>query len=58
MGETQEKSQGRVGEFIADPRRAVWTLSLPVMMGMAVYTFYNLTDMFFVGMLGGTPWPP
>ena len=53
MGETQEKSQGRVGEFIADPRRAVWTLSLPVMMGMAVYTFYNLTDMFFVGMLGG-----
>ena len=53
MSGATEKGQGRVGEFIANPRRAVWTLSMPVMMGMAVYTFYNLTDMFFVGMLGG-----
>ena len=49
----KEKDASLVADFIAAPRKAVWKLSLPVMMGMAVYTFYNLTDMYFVGMLGG-----
>ena len=53
MEDLSDKNESRVSEFIDNPRKAVWKLSLPVMMGMAVYTFYNLTDMFFVGQLGG-----
>ena len=43
----------RVSEFIKDPRAAVWKLSFPIMLGMAVQTVYSLTDMMFVGRLGG-----
>ena len=50
--ETSEQSS-RLEEFIANPRRAVWRLSLPVMMGMALQTLYNITDLIFVGRLGG-----
>lgn len=43
----------RVEEFVADPRRAVWKIALPVMAGMAIQTLYNIVDMIFVGRLGG-----
>ncbi len=43
----------RVDEFIANPKRAVWTLALPVMLGMAVQTIYSIADMIFVGFIGG-----
>ena len=46
-------ASSRVSEFIADPRKAVWKLSFPVMLGMAVQTVYSFTDMIFVGRLGG-----
>jgi putative MATE family efflux protein len=45
--------KSRVAEFVANPRRAVWTLSVPVMAGMAIQTLYNIVDMVFVGRLGG-----
>jgi putative MATE family efflux protein len=45
--------QSRVTDFIADPRKAVWTLAVPMMMGMLIQTLYNITDMIFVGRLGG-----
>ena len=45
--------KSRVAEFIANPRKAVWTLSVPVMAGMAIQTLYNIVDMVFVGRLGG-----
>ncbi|MEE2657633.1 MAG: MATE family efflux transporter [Candidatus Latescibacterota bacterium] len=47
-----EDKESRVAEFIADPRAAVWKLAVPVMVGMAVYTVYQITDMIFVGQLG------
>ena len=43
----------RVAEVLADPRRAVWRLALPILAGIGVQTLYNLTDMAFVGRLGG-----
>jgi len=46
-------NRNRTAEFIANPRRAVWKLSLPVMAGMGIQMLYNLTDMAFVGRLGG-----
>ena len=50
--ESSEKSS-RLEEFIANPERAVWKLSLPMMMGMALQILYNVTDLVFVGRLGG-----
>lgn len=47
-----EDRRSRVDEFIAEPRKAVWKLAMPVMLGMAVQTAYSFTDMIFVGMLG------
>ncbi len=38
----------RLDSFIENPRKAIWTLGLPVMMGMAVQTLYSIVDMFFV----------
>ena len=43
----------RVAQALADPRRAVWRLALPILAGIGVQTLYNLTDMAFVGRLGG-----
>lgn len=54
MGPTQtEEKSSRVESFIANPRRAVWKLSVPVMLGMGLHTLYAVTDMIFVGRLGG-----
>ena len=44
---TNSKSS-RLDSFIANPRKAIWTLGLPVMTGMAVQTLYNIVDMLFV----------
>lgn len=38
----------RLESFVANPRKAIWTLGLPVMMGMAVQTLYSIVDMLFV----------
>lgn len=40
--------QSRLDSFINNPRKAIWTLGLPVMMGMAVQTLYSVVDMLFV----------
>jgi putative MATE family efflux protein len=42
----------RLEAFLDDPRRALWTLSVPMMVGMGLQTAYMLADMFFVGRLG------
>lgn len=56
-GTTQDSAadakSSRVADFIANPRRAVWKLAVPVMLGMGVHTLYNVVDMIFVGRLGG-----
>jgi len=44
---TNSKSS-RLDSFIANPRKAIWTLGLPVMTGMAVQTLYSVVDMLFV----------
>ncbi|NQV42952.1 MAG: MATE family efflux transporter [Candidatus Marinimicrobia bacterium] len=38
----------RLDSFIDNPRKAIWTLGLPVMTGMAVQTLYSVVDMLFV----------
>ena len=47
--------ESRLGEFIEDPKKALWKLSLPMMFGMSVQAIYMLADTAFVGrMIGGT----
>jgi putative MATE family efflux protein len=42
----------RLDNFVENPRRALWQLALPVMIGMSIQTMYMLVDMAFVGRLG------
>jgi putative MATE family efflux protein len=43
-----DSKTSRVDSFIDNPRKAIWTLGLPVMTGMAVQTLYSVVDMLFV----------
>ncbi len=42
----------RLKQFIGAPRKAVWTMALPMMAGMAVQTLYVIVDTAFIGTLG------
>ncbi|MFQ6607473.1 MAG: MATE family efflux transporter [Fidelibacterota bacterium] len=44
--------ESRLEEFKANPKRAVWTLALPMMVGLAIQTAYMVIDMIFVGRVG------
>jgi putative MATE family efflux protein len=44
--------KNRVDEFIANPKRALFTLAAPVGIAMFVQTMYNIVDTAFVGRLG------
>ena len=47
--------ESRLEEFISDPIRALWKLSMPMMFGMAVQAIYMLVDTAFIGKwVGGT----
>jgi putative MATE family efflux protein len=41
--------QSRLKRFTEHPRKAVWELAFPMMLGMAVQNIYGLVDMYFVG---------
>ncbi len=43
----------RLDTFKSNPKKAIWTLAIPVMTGMAVHTVYTVVDMIFIGRLGG-----
>jgi len=44
--------QKRLEQFIANPKKALWKLSLPIVVGMLVQVLYNIVDTAFVGRLG------
>ena len=47
--------KSRLEEFIEDPKKALWKLSLPMMFGMSVQAIYMMADTAFLGrMIGGT----
>jgi putative MATE family efflux protein len=50
---SQKPDQSRLQKFLDNPSRALWTLALPIMAGMAIHTAYSVVDMIFVGRLGG-----
>jgi len=47
--------ESRLEEFIKNPKKALWRLALPMMLGMSVQAIYMMADTAFVGrMIGGT----
>ena len=50
-----QQKESRLEEFIDNPIKALWKLSLPMMFGMAVQAIYMLVDTAFIGKwVGGT----
>ncbi len=43
----------RLTQFLDDPARALWTLALPIMVGMGIHMAYTIVDLAFIGRLGG-----
>jgi Na+-driven multidrug efflux pump len=52
MPEEQSQENSRVASFLANPRKALWKLSIPILGGMAIHTLYSVVDMIFVGWVG------
>ena len=46
-------SESRLGSFLENPKKALWSLAIPIMFGMGIHTLYNMVDMIFIGRLGG-----
>ena len=44
-----QPKESRLEEFIANPHKALWKLSIPMMFGMAVQAIYMLVDTAFIG---------
>ena len=42
----------RLNKFIRNPKKALFTLALPTIIGMTVQTLYNVVDTIFVSRLG------
>ena len=49
----ESDSGSRLSSFIKNPKKALWTLAIPIMFGMGIHTLYNIVDMLFIGRLGG-----
>lgn len=42
----------RLEEFLANPRKGLWTMAVPMIAGMTVHTTYLVADTAFIGTLG------
>ena len=49
----ESNSRSRLASFLENPKKALWTLAIPIMFGMGIHTLYNIVDMLFIGRLGG-----
>ena len=45
----ESKNKDRLNQFISNPYKALWTLSIPMMLGMSVQAIYMLIDTAFIG---------
>ena len=50
--EIQTEKESRLDQFTKNPKRALWSLAIPMMVGMSVQNIYQIVDMIFVGRLG------
>ncbi len=49
----KKQKTSRLSAFKENPAKALWTLAIPVIAGMAIHTVYTVVDMIFIGRLGG-----
>ena len=51
----ESNKKDRLNQFISNPYKALWTLSIPMMLGMSVQAIYMLIDTAFIGRWVGGP---
>ena len=51
--DTLRDSKSKLETFLANPKKSLWDLALPIMFGLGIHTLYNIVDMLFIGRLGG-----
>ncbi len=44
--------ESRLDQFVENPKKGLWTLAIPAMVGMSLQTIYMIADMVFVGRVG------
>jgi len=50
---TKKSKESRLKEFSSKPKKALWTLALPILAGMSIQTIYTIVDMIYIGRLSG-----
>lgn len=45
--------ESRLKSFSEKPKKALWTLAIPILAGMAIQTIYTIVDMIYIGRLSG-----
>ncbi len=50
---SNQAKESRLKTFSEKPKKALWTLALPILAGMSIQTIYTLVDMIYIGRLGG-----
>lgn len=46
-------TDSRLEAFLDRPYKSLWTLAIPIMVGMSIQNLYSVVDIFFIGRLGG-----
>jgi putative MATE family efflux protein len=45
--------ESRLKSFSEKPKKALWTLAIPILAGMSIQTVYTIVDMIFIGRISG-----
>lgn len=48
-----EQKKTPLKTFLGNPVKSMWSLAIPIMVGMGIQTLYTIIDMIFIGRLGG-----
>lgn len=46
-------NDSRLKAFLDHPYKSLWSLAVPIMVGMSIQNLYSVVDIFFIGKLGG-----
>lgn len=50
---SNKPKESRLKTFSEKPKKALWTLAIPILAGMSIQTIYTTVDMIYIGRLGG-----
>ena len=50
---SSKSKESRLKTFSKKPKKALWTLAIPILAGMSIQTIYTIVDMIYIGRLGG-----